>query len=136
MENEPKRCQVCGEEVHPQAALCGRCRGLRNRGNGRDSPNKEARVAALKKSWNGGCFRCHYSGVRLVVDDHRSPRYLTFDHRTPGDESDIVVAASCINDMKSDLSEEEFRAIVIGLASAFQGEPFDQSLLDLRHWRR
>jgi len=52
----------------------------------------------------------------LVETNPEDPRYITFDHRIPRQEDDIVVAAACINDMKSDLSEDEFKAIVVQLA--------------------
>ena len=72
----------------------------------------------------------------MVEDDHHSPRYLTFDHRTPRQEDDVVVTAACFNDMKSDLTEAEFRTVVLELASAFQGGRFDEDVLELKHWKR
>src|SRR2546426_11793767 len=116
---EVKRCLVCGDEVHPLARLCKRCKKLVNRGDRRRKSDSGARVAALHRSWDGEGFRCHYSGVRLVETDHHDPRYLTFDHRTPRREDDIVVASACVNDMKSDMTEAEFRAVVLQLASRF-----------------
>jgi hypothetical protein len=74
--------------------------------------------------------------VPLVETNPKDPRYITFDHRTPRQEDDIVVAAACINDMKSDLSEDEFKGIVVQLARRFAGESFDESALKLRHWKR
>ncbi len=78
---------------------------MRHRAGSR--PDKEARIRALKEAWKSPGFSCHYSGVRLMEDNARSPRYLTFDHRTPRKENDIVVCAALINDMKSDLDETE-----------------------------
>ena len=74
--------------------------------------------------------------VRLVEDDHHDPLYLTFDHRTPRDEDDVVVCAALINDMKSDTSEAEFREVIRQLASRFSGGDFDERVLRLDHHRR
>jgi hypothetical protein len=76
---------------------------------------------ALRNSWDGDFFRCHYSGARLVEDDSGSPRYITLDHRTPRNEEDIVIAASLINDMKTNMDEKAFNEIVIALADHFKG---------------
>jgi hypothetical protein len=74
--------------------------------------------------------------VRLVEDDQYDPRYLTLDHRIPGREDDIVVAALLINQMKSKLTEDEFRAIVAQLASRFTDGTFDESVFKLSQWKR
>jgi hypothetical protein len=107
-----------------------------NRIDTRRRADKLARARALKASWDGQAFRCHYGGVTLVENDHRSPRYITFDHRTPRQEHDVVIAAACLNDMKSDLSEDEFKAVVGQLARRFTGQPFDETVLNLAHWTR
>jgi hypothetical protein len=130
------RCLVCEGPTHPLATLCRRCKKVVDRVDIRRNPNKPARVAALQRAWDGTSFRCYYSGARLEEADHHSPRYLTFDHRTPRQEDDVVVAAACLNDMKSDLSEEEFRSVVLALAVRFQGGAFDERVLDLAHWKR
>ena len=90
----------------------------------------------MQKAWDGERFRCYYSGVRLVEDNPGSPRYLTFDHRTPGLEEDIVVATAAVNDMKSDMSEGEFREVVGQLASRFSGRTFDEGAFNLKYWKR
>lgn len=134
-----KICEICGVGIHKYAVYCRRCKKLLDRldTRKRSATDKEARVEALKRAWDGNCFRCHYSGAILSDADYHSPRYLTFDHRTPGNEQDIVVAASCINDMKSDMDETEFKAVVSALAARFnEGKNFEESLLNLQHWRR
>ncbi len=131
-----KLCDVCKADTHPLARLCKRCKRFVDRVDIRRKPNKHARVDALRSAWDGDRFHCYYTGVRLEEDDSKHPRYLTFDHRTPRDENDVVVAAMCVNDMKTDLSEEEFRAVVLGLADRFGGGSFDESLLDLEYWKR
>jgi hypothetical protein len=90
----------------------------------------------LQKAWDGNGFRCYYSDVRLVEDNPKDPRYLTFDHLTPREEHDIVVVAAVINDMKSDMADVEFRAMVLQSASRFQGGEFDEQVFTLKHWKR
>jgi len=95
-------------------------------------PNAEARIRALKDSRKQNGFFCHYSGVKLVEDDPRSSRYLTFDHRTPKREDDIVVCAALINDMKSDMDENEFWNMVAKLLDYHlkQSPPIEEALFD------
>jgi len=93
-------------------------------------------MQALKRAWDGEGFRCYYSGIRLVEDNPKDPRYLTFDHRTPRQESDVVVAAAVLNDMKSDMTEDEFKAMIIQLASRFKGGRFDENVFNLEYFRR
>ncbi len=130
------KCDICGASTHHLAQLCKRCKKIRDRIDMRRRPNKEARTRALRLAWDGEAFRCYYTGVRLADDDPSDPRYMTFDHRTPRDEDDVVLCAACINDMKSDLSEEEFRAVVLALAARFNGGEFDERALQLKHYRR
>ena len=103
-----------------------RCKKIIDRGNNKRKPDKKARLEALKQAWNGEVFHCYYSGIRLVENDSKDPCYLTFDHRTPRDEKDVVVAAAVINDMKSDLTEKEFKSIVIQLLKQDEEEAKSQ----------
>jgi len=134
--NSSKVCEVCGKAIHPLAHCCKRHKRLLDRVDRRMKPDKKARLRALKEAWDGRGFRCHYSGITLVEDDPSDPRYLTFDHRTPRNESDIVVTAAVLNDMKSDLTEKEFRNMIIQLARRFEGGGFDESVFKLTHWKR
>jgi hypothetical protein len=102
----------------------------------RNKSNKFARVNALKNAWDGKHFKCFYSGIELEEIDSKNPRYITFDHRTPRDEDDIVVTAACINDMKTDMSESEFRAAVVALSKVFQGGVIDAEVFNLKYWKR
>ncbi|MGD0354514.1 MAG: hypothetical protein ABSB31_03590 [Dehalococcoidia bacterium] len=137
MDGQNIGCPICGADLHhPLAIYCKRCKKLIDRVDIRSKPNKLARVRALHSAWDGQGFRCHYTGVRLVEDNHNDPRYITFDHVVPRQEDEIVVVAAVINDMKSDLSDQEFRAIVAQLAGHFDGLGFDESLLKLKHWKR
>jgi hypothetical protein len=130
-------CAVCGGSLHhPLATYCKRCKKMIDRVDMRGKPNKKARVKALKKAWDGECFRCYYTGVKLVEDNWRNPRYITFDHLTPRKEDDIVIVAAAINDMKSDMSDREFRKMVLQLANKLNGGQFDEKAFKLKHWKR
>lgn len=99
--------------------------------------DREARIRALKAAWDrkARVFRCHYTGVELDTTDWRDHRYLSLEHQTPGDESDITVVSLLINRMKTDLSDAEFRRIVSALAESFADLPFDESAFPDRHFR-
>jgi len=129
-------CTVCGAVIHPLSQLCKRCKKFVDRVDIRKKADRAARIRALQRAWDGKSFRCHYCGVQLNETDHGDPRYLTFDHRIPRREDDVVVAAACLNDMKTDMSEDEFRTMIIELASRFQGGIFDAKALYLKHWKR
>lgn len=132
-------CAVCSGTRHALAALCERCKRIRDRLDTRAGAkaNVAAREKALKAAWDAsaGAFRCHYSGVTLD-DDPASPWHLALDHRTPRDDSDIVACAALINAMKSDLTEAEFRTVVAQLAEKFSGGRASIDRLAPAHWRR
>lgn len=44
--------------------------------------------------------------------------------------------AATINDMKSDMDNDEFRAMVVQLANRFGGGEFDEGVFNLRYWKR
>jgi hypothetical protein len=138
-------CLICGDPKHPQAYACDRCRKILRRvemrrdGKGKlRKPDREARIRALQEAWNADerCFRCFYTGVALNTDDHRDHRYLSLEHQTPGDETEIVVVTALINRMKTDLSDEEFRRLVQALAASFAGQGFDERAFPDRAFRR
>jgi hypothetical protein len=127
-------CTICGGDKHPLALACKRCKHILDRVETRRDDagalrrvDKAARLRALRESWRDGAFHCFYTDVELITDRERSHdrRYLHFEHRTPGDESSVVVTSALVNLMKTNLSEEEFRTMVAELARAFAGERFD-----------
>ena len=128
-------CAVCGAEKQPHAYACARCRRILDRFETRRDASgsyrrfdRAARLRALQHSWHDGAFHCFYTGIALVEDDRRwrDHRYLSFDHRTPGDEASVVVTCALVNRMKTDLSEEQFKAMITELAKAFAGGAFDE----------
>lgn len=131
-----KRCLICGNSYsssHPNR--CARCNKLIQRGK-RLKIKEEVCVKALKDAWNGKGFLCHYSKTCLDEKSPQKPRYITFDHHTPRNANKIVVTAAIINDMKSDMSEEEFRKMVTELANTFRGDSFDEGAFDLKYYKR
>jgi hypothetical protein len=125
-----KECEICRNPApdHPLARLCRRCKKIVDRTDIRAKHNAGARIRALTLAWEGDGFRCYYTGVRVVEDDKLDPRYLTLDHRTPNREDDIVVAGALVNDMKSNMTEEQFKDMVAQLSRRFSGEQFDENI--------
>jgi hypothetical protein len=80
-------------------------------------------------------FLCRYTGIKLDEENDHSPRYLNFDHLIPGGPV-VVPAAAVINNMKSDLSEDEFRAIIRELVRRWDGAEFNENLMRLKYWKR
>jgi hypothetical protein len=108
-------------------------------------PTKDEWIKALANAWDAAvrCFRCQISGVMLKVSDPSSPRYPTLEHSTPSTgHGGWMVVAAAINDIKSDLNFDEFRAAIRLLADIVAGSSRTasadlQQLLDgLKHWRR
>lgn len=128
-------CAVCGAERRPLAYACTRCKRILDRVETRRDASgvphqvdRAARLRALQASWRDGSFRCFYTGVALIDDGQRwrDHRYLVFEHRTPGDEASVVVTCALVNRMKTDLTEEQFKRMVMELAKVFNGRTFDQ----------
>jgi hypothetical protein len=90
----------------------------------------------MKEQWRSGAFRCFYTGLRLS-DIRSSPLYPTWEHREPGDASTAVLVGAVFNDMKTDLTEREFKRLVIELGAFFSGNKkrFNGSVLPQRPWR-
>ena len=78
---------------------------------------------------------CYYTGMKLELDNPKSPRYLVFDHWIPNDPHKIVPTSALINTMKSELLESEFWDNVCQLADYKRlGKPVD--IKDPVHWYR
>lgn len=137
-------CVICEDPKHPQAYACDRCRRILRRVEMRRDPSgklrkpdREARIRALQEAWDpeARCFRCHYTRIALETHDLLDHRYLSLEHQTPGDETEIVVVSALLNRMKTDLSDEEFRQMVAALARRFEGEDFDERAFPKRNFR-
>jgi 5-methylcytosine-specific restriction endonuclease McrA len=129
---DTEECILCGKVPVPHTRYCARCHKLA------DAPDfsmvqLEALIDAYDRDLDA--FICHYTGLPLDLTDPGSPLYLNFDHVIPRDNRRLVCAASFVNVMKSEMTEDEFRAVIIELAHHWEtGEPFDTNVLKLKYW--
>ena len=78
--------------------------------------------------WNGEekAFLCHFTGLPLT-DVPGSRTSGTWEHLSPGDSGSVVLAADLVNKMKVNMTETQFREMVLALAAHFQtNQPFDR----------
>ena len=69
-------------------------------------------------------YVCFYTGMALDLENRKSPLYLVFDHLVPGDSSRVVITAAVVNEMKSDMAQDEFVDTVCQIADHFRkGKP-------------
>jgi len=74
------KCVVCSSDIAANRTYCNQCSVLKSRQSKYSNTSKRA---ALQKSWNDGRFVCYYSGAELELNRSESPRYLTYDDKTP-----------------------------------------------------
>ena len=122
-------CKVCTEPAEPYSSsfLCPRCRRIYEQG-GPGLKKKEARFRAMCDQWNGEekAFLCHFTGLPLT-DVPGSRTSGTWEHLSPGDPGSVVLAADLVNKMKVNMTETQFREMVLALAAHFQtNQPFDR----------
>jgi predicted nucleic acid-binding Zn ribbon protein len=131
--SEERHCTVCGSPAKPRNLYCPRCRKFIFR-----KPNHKARAAALIESWDPvhRRFRCWYTGIPLNETNPWSRRYLTFDHVIPGDDSRLVVSCRLINEMKSDLTWDEFFTVIAAFDIYRKTGVFPKETVNLEHWSR
>jgi hypothetical protein len=129
----PDKCAICIRKPRPHSIYCPRCRHLVF--EGRDILQRHA---ALVESYDEAVdeFICKYTGVRLDDADFNSPWHVTFDHCIPGKKGKLAVTATFINAMKTDLSEEEFLAVMAELDRHFNGAPFNKNIIKFEYWHR
>jgi len=110
-----KTCIICGKPRWiNNSKYCRTCSQFSLRMVIKQFPPKtrEAVWDYVKK--NG--YVCYYTKMQLDMTDPHSPWYCVFDHWKPHDSSKIVITSSLLNDMKSDLSENEFWYLIKALA--------------------
>jgi hypothetical protein len=78
-------------------------------------------------------FLCYFTGLPLT-DAPGSRRSLTWEHLIPGDPWKVVLAADLVNKMKANMTEAEFKKMVLALAEHFaeSGKPFDREAFPTR----
>ncbi len=131
--SKTRSCTICGSPSKPRNLYCPRCRRFIFR-----KPNHNARASALKEAWDPvrRRFRCWYTGIRLNEEAPWSRRYLTFDHVVPGDDSRLVVCCRLVNEMKSDLTWDEFFTVIAAFDIYRRTGVFPRETVDLSHWAR
>jgi hypothetical protein len=128
-------CRICGRPTAKLFRYCPRC----HRFVTWNGTVRTVAVNAMKEAWSAeqGGFLCHFTGMRVEEADPRSPWFLTFDHRVPGERETLVVAAWWVNMMKSSLSELEFWRVV-GEYDRYlhEGGEFDRDVVGFDYWRK
>lgn len=121
------QCKICGKEITSSHSYCQRCKGLLRR---KPDITRTTKTRALLSAIRNHEFHCHYTGIPLLTNkcDKNKARYLTFDHRTPRNNNDIVTCAALINDMKSDMNEDEFKNAILEVAKHFQNPTYGVNL--------
>jgi hypothetical protein len=113
-----KKCVLCGRPVaSPNSNHCLRCRDFTRRMNQRQI-HKEA-VKEIEDHVRRNGFVCQYTGHKLNMTDSKSPFYYVFDHMIPGDNRKVVLTFALLNEMKSDMTPEEFRYYILQFAKFF-----------------
>ena len=127
--NDSRTCLVC-QRSSGAKHYCPICRGLLGRKRRGQKADMPARRDALRDQWNKDlqAFTCKYTGIALT---HKGgARNAEWEHRTPADESSVVLVAALVNRMKADLTEEQWDAMIRALyALRIEGKPFDESAL-------
>lgn len=133
------KCLVCEDVLRNNLAnYCRRCGNILSKVEaGRGKNDATPYVQAMRKGWDkeDECFKCHYSGIQLNDDDPRDPRYITFDHTALEKGAEMVVTAALIDEMKANLSEDEFKTVITQLAQHFNdSSPVDVSIFNIKHY--
>ncbi len=111
-----KKCSICGKPVFDNhAKYCPICSKFAFRiMNTRMSPEA---IKGIRDYVHRIGYFCYYTAMPLEMTDTHSPWYCVFDHWIPLDPRKIVITSSLINNMKSQLAEEEFWFIIRQLAN-------------------
>jgi hypothetical protein len=73
-------------------------------------------------------------GVAIALTHKGGARNAEWEHRTPGDESSVVLVAALVNRMKADLTEDQSDAMIRALYAPASKAPFNESALPL-NWQ-
>ena len=77
----------------------------------------------------------YYTGMPLVLNNRHDPWYMTFDHYNPRYTDKVVITSFLVNEMKNDLTEDEFWYFIAQLANHFRyGTPVRKR--KLKYWSR
>jgi len=102
-------CCVCGKPIlhrYSRTKYCRLCARYIIRMKEHKMPPKTIKDTCSYIHKNG--YKCYYTGMPLDLEDSSSPWYCVLDHWIPHDQAKVVLTSAVFNDMKSDLSEQEF----------------------------
>jgi hypothetical protein len=72
-------------------------------------------------------FLCYFTHS-VLSENQDSPRYATWEHLDPRNDSKVVLVGDLVNKMKCYLTEAQFKAMIRALSKHFDsGEPFNES---------
>lgn len=124
-------CEICGAKPPPRRKYCAICSAFVYRAG-----ENLARVSAMKRACRKGVFFCEYTGLPLELSDTESPLYIEFDHPVPAKKGLLRAVAAFVNRMKTDLSEEEFWAVIHELARFWREGGTFRDVIEFRYWLR
>jgi hypothetical protein len=126
------KCELCGKPPVPGTLYCARCHKLATDNELFNEYKKAGLIESYDPAPDG--FRCAITGVLLDIDDPYGPLGKCYDHIVPG-EKRVIVVANFVNEMKTQLSLEEFKAVVIELYWHFEeGRPFRENVVKFEYW--
>jgi len=114
-----KKCINCGEPVYaPGAEYCYRCHEFAYNMDNRRINNEAAKQIWKHVHCHG--FVCEYTGTSLNMTDYKDPFYYEFDHTVPGNKAKVALTFSLLNEMKSEMTLNEFKYYVGQFAGFFR----------------
>jgi hypothetical protein len=130
----PSACCICGQPKlsanSPYCAICSRI-AYRMKMLRLPTTTKKAIWDYIRK--NG--YVCYYTGMPLELINSHDSWYLVFDHCNPRDPKKVVITSFLVNEMKNDLTEDEFWYYIAQLANHFRkGTPVKK--IKLKYWAR
>jgi hypothetical protein len=81
-------------------------------------------------------FLCQLCHLPIDLVDQSSYKWREFDHITPIKTSELQFLWAVFNQMKFELSDEEFKTLIIQLRDGWLGIPFDRSKVKFEYWSR
>ena len=127
-------CCICGKpKSSTHTVYCSTCSYTARRMRLRRLPAK-TRQAIWDYIRKYG-YVCYYTGMPLELNNRHDPWYLVFDHFNPRDPYKMVITSYLVNEMKNDLTEDEFWYYIAQLANHFRkGTPVRKR--KLKYWAR
>jgi len=80
-------------------------------------------------------YVCYYTGMPLELKNRHDPWYYVFDHCNPRDPNKVVITSFLVNEMKNDLTEDEFWYYIAQLANHFR-KGTTVKKIKLKYWAR